>query len=175
MEGGVKLFHLVAQVVQQQIAPNKIIDVWGFNGSAPGPTFQVTQGDRIRVIVFGQDAISNSYAVSGTGHVSLPLTGDVTVGGVGRLQVLLATHFPGLYRRLGRPIAGLLFDPDRPKTDSNNLDAATAEGRERSLAETGRGFSLYGPVSRHPTLVATGAGVLGLAVFLGYRRVKRDA
>src|ERR1700712_691878 len=54
MDGGVKVFHLVAQVVRQQIAPNKSIDVWGFNGSAPVPTFQVTQGDRIRVIFKNQ-------------------------------------------------------------------------------------------------------------------------
>ena len=54
MDGGVKVFYLVAQVVRQQIAPNKTIDVWGFNGSAPGPTFQVTQGDRIRVIFENQ-------------------------------------------------------------------------------------------------------------------------
>ena len=48
--GGVKVFHLVAQVIRQRISPDKEIDVWGFNGSAPGPTIQVTQGDRVRVI-----------------------------------------------------------------------------------------------------------------------------
>ena len=50
MEGGIKVFRLTAHVFQRQIAPNKTIDVWGFNGSAPGPTIQVTQGDRVRVI-----------------------------------------------------------------------------------------------------------------------------
>ena len=50
MDGGVKVFHLVAQVIKQRISPDKVIDVWGCNGSAPGPTIQVTQGDRIRVI-----------------------------------------------------------------------------------------------------------------------------
>jgi FtsP/CotA-like multicopper oxidase with cupredoxin domain len=54
MDGEVKVFHLVAQVIRQRIAPNKTIDVWGFNGSAPGPTFQVTQGDRVRVIFENQ-------------------------------------------------------------------------------------------------------------------------
>ncbi|MGI4853149.1 MAG: multicopper oxidase family protein [Janthinobacterium lividum] len=54
MDGAVKVFHLVAQVVKQQIAPNKSIDVWGFNGSAPGPTFQVHEGDHIRVIFENQ-------------------------------------------------------------------------------------------------------------------------
>ena len=50
MDGDVKVFRLTAHVFKQQIAPQKTIDVWGFNGSAPGPTIQVTQGDRVRVI-----------------------------------------------------------------------------------------------------------------------------
>ena len=50
MDGDVKVFRLTAQVVRRQIAPDKTIDVWGFNGSAPGPTIQVTQGDRVRVV-----------------------------------------------------------------------------------------------------------------------------
>ena len=50
MDGEVKVFRLTAHVFKRQIAPNKTIDVWGFNGSAPGPTIQVTQGDKVRVI-----------------------------------------------------------------------------------------------------------------------------
>jgi FtsP/CotA-like multicopper oxidase with cupredoxin domain len=51
LDNGVKVFHLVLEPVKQQIAPNKTLDLWGFNGSAPGPTIQVTQGDRVRIIV----------------------------------------------------------------------------------------------------------------------------
>ena len=50
MDGDTKVFRLTAHVFKQQIAPQKTIDVWGFNGSAPGPTIQVTQGDKVRVI-----------------------------------------------------------------------------------------------------------------------------
>jgi FtsP/CotA-like multicopper oxidase with cupredoxin domain len=50
MEGDVKVFRLTAHVFKRQIAPDKTIDVWGFNGSAPGPTIQVVQGDRVKVI-----------------------------------------------------------------------------------------------------------------------------
>jgi hypothetical protein len=50
-ENGVKVFNLVAEPVKQRIAPHKTLDLWGFNGSAPGPTIQITQGDRVRVIV----------------------------------------------------------------------------------------------------------------------------
>ena len=54
LDNGVKVFHLTAQVMKRQIAPDKTIDVWGFNGSAPGPTIQVTQGDRVRVVFENQ-------------------------------------------------------------------------------------------------------------------------
>ena len=50
MDGGTKVFHLVAEVLRQKIHPDKTIDAWGFNGSAPAPTIQVTQGDHVRII-----------------------------------------------------------------------------------------------------------------------------
>lgn len=50
MDDDTKVFRLTAHVFKRQIAPDKTIDVWGFNGSAPGPTIQVTQGDKVRVI-----------------------------------------------------------------------------------------------------------------------------
>ncbi|HEY4978526.1 MAG TPA: copper oxidase [Candidatus Acidoferrum sp.] len=50
MEGDVKVFRLKAEPLKQKIAPFKTIDVWGYNGSCPGPTIQVTQGDRVCVI-----------------------------------------------------------------------------------------------------------------------------
>ena len=51
MDGDVKVFHLVAEPVKQEIYPGKILNLWGYNGSAPGPTIQARQGERVRVIV----------------------------------------------------------------------------------------------------------------------------
>jgi manganese oxidase len=51
MDNGVKVFHLVAEPVKQTIIPGKVVNLWGYNGSAPGPTIQVNQGDRVRIIV----------------------------------------------------------------------------------------------------------------------------
>src|SRR5260221_124975 len=51
MDGNVKEFHLIAEPVKQEIVPGRTVDLWGYNGSAPGPTIQVNQGDRVRVIV----------------------------------------------------------------------------------------------------------------------------
>ena len=51
MDNGVKVFHLVAEPVKQTIVPGKVVNLWGYNGTAPGPTIQVNQGDQVRIIV----------------------------------------------------------------------------------------------------------------------------
>jgi len=51
MDHGVKVFHLVAEPVNHEIIPGKVVNLWGYNGSAPGPTIQAKQGDRVRIIV----------------------------------------------------------------------------------------------------------------------------
>lgn len=51
MEGGVKVFHLVAEPVRTEFLPGRVVDAWGYNGSVPGPTIEVTEGDRVRIIV----------------------------------------------------------------------------------------------------------------------------
>jgi len=50
LDSGVKVFRLTAEPVKRKIAPFKTIDAWGYNGSCPGPTIQVQQGERVRVI-----------------------------------------------------------------------------------------------------------------------------
>jgi len=50
MDGDTKVFHLIAEPVKRKVVPWKTLDVWGYNGSCPGPTIQVTQGDRVRIV-----------------------------------------------------------------------------------------------------------------------------
>jgi len=50
VDNGVKVFHLIAEPVKQTIVPGRTFDLWGFNGSAPGPTIQANEGDRIRIV-----------------------------------------------------------------------------------------------------------------------------
>ena len=46
--------------------------------------YQLAAGDRLRVLVFGQESLSNSYAVDGAGNISMPLIGLVRVHGLTR-------------------------------------------------------------------------------------------
>ncbi|HMN71262.1 MAG TPA: polysaccharide biosynthesis/export family protein [Rhodoblastus sp.] len=49
--------------------------------------YAVGSGDRLRVIVFGQDSLSNSYSVDASGQISMPLIGLVPVNGMTTAQV----------------------------------------------------------------------------------------
>ena len=47
----------------------------------PGQPYTLASGDRLRIIVFGQDSLTNSYAVDGAGRISMPLIGLVDAYG----------------------------------------------------------------------------------------------
>ena len=53
----------------------------GYFAEDPTQPYTLASGDRLRVIVFGQDALSNSYSVDGSGHISMPLIGLVEAQG----------------------------------------------------------------------------------------------
>lgn len=75
LDGNVKVFHLIAQPIEKVIVDNKYstfeklipeknklkstrmrmhmykkMKCWGYNGTTPGPTIEVTEGDRVRII-----------------------------------------------------------------------------------------------------------------------------
>lgn len=44
--------------------------------------YVLATGDKLRIIVFGQDALSNIYQVDSAGRIAMPLIGPVVVGGM---------------------------------------------------------------------------------------------
>src|SRR5262245_12869726 len=51
LENGVKVFDIRVEHVRTELIPGRVMDGWSFNGSIPGPTIQVTEGDRVRLNV----------------------------------------------------------------------------------------------------------------------------
>ncbi len=51
---GVKEFTLRCTAVKREFLPGDFMDLWGFNGSMPGPTIEAFQGDRVRVVVHNE-------------------------------------------------------------------------------------------------------------------------
>ena len=51
MKDGWKEFHLIAEPVVREIAPGMKASLWGYNGSSPGPTIEVVEGDKDRIFV----------------------------------------------------------------------------------------------------------------------------
>jgi polysaccharide biosynthesis/export protein len=50
--------------------------------SALNAPYRLASGDRVRVIVFGQDSLSNSFSVDGAGAIDMPLIGEVRAQGL---------------------------------------------------------------------------------------------
>src|SRR5262245_8918151 len=54
MKDGVKEFHLIAKHTRREFLPGAWMDVWGYNDSMPGPTIEVNQGDRVRIVLHNE-------------------------------------------------------------------------------------------------------------------------
>jgi polysaccharide biosynthesis/export protein len=67
-----------------------------------GP-YTLDSGDKLRIVVFGQDAISNTYTVDAQGQVSMPLVGAVEARGLTTAQLSSAIA--------GRLKSGYVRDP----------------------------------------------------------------
>ena len=77
MVDGWKEFHLTAEPVRFEIVPGRFVDAWGYNGSVPGPTFEVNQGDKVRVVFHNH--LPEPTAVHWHGF-EVPVTMDGSVG-----------------------------------------------------------------------------------------------
>ena len=70
-------------------APYAAVSPYGYAAAAPAatPSYVLDSGDRLRIVVFGQDGISNSYLVDAGGNVNLPLIGSVAARGTSTQQL----------------------------------------------------------------------------------------
>lgn len=89
IDNGVKVFHLVAEPVKQTVIPGRTFDLWGFNGSAPGPTIQAHEGDRVRVVF--DNHLPEATAIHWHG-LELPIEMD-GVPGVGQKPIMPGDRF----------------------------------------------------------------------------------
>lgn len=122
---------------------------------------------RIPPMVYDPDLVATAI-LDAAQHVRR----DITVGGMGRLQVLLGTHFPGILDRLAGTMIPVLSDKSRPKTPSTTMFTPLQPGQERSGVQSGRTTSLYTAAERHPAAVAAVvlASVGGVAALVFARR-----
>jgi polysaccharide export outer membrane protein len=84
-----------------------------FEDSLRAP-YRLASGDRLRVIVFGQDNLSNVYSVDGSGRISFPLIGAVPVVGqtTRDVEAAIASRLAGNYLR--EPRVTVEVDTYRP-------------------------------------------------------------
>ena len=84
-----------ARALALLIATVAVAFCWGCSSGASLPTpepgaqrtYQLDSGDQLRILVFGQDELSGSYTVDGTGMISMPLIPAVNARGFTTAQL----------------------------------------------------------------------------------------
>ena len=89
VDNGVKVFHLAAEPVKQAIIPGRTLDLWGFNDSAPGPTIQAIEGDRVRIVF--ENRLPEPTGIHWHG-LELPIEMD-GVPGIGQKPIMPGERF----------------------------------------------------------------------------------
>ena len=79
-----------AQYVQPRYAAPRAAapaQAYAYASPTAQPAYTLDAGDKLRVVVFGQDGITNSYVVGADGNVNLPLVGSVPARGFTTAQL----------------------------------------------------------------------------------------
>lgn len=105
-------------------------------------------------------------------HAATHPVREQIVGGAGAAQVMIATHFPGLFARVAGAITPLLNDPEAPATSSSNLFQPHSGGEARG-GQRSRPFSLYTAAHLHPAAVV-GLSALMAAMLTAAASVRRE-
>lgn len=124
-------FTVITQDVQIEVAPGVYWDAWSFNGTVPGPTLRVTEGDRVRVTLINQadrdntihfhsihpsDADGVLYQVEPNGNFVY----EFTAGPFGLF--LYHSHAEPVSERFNRGMYGvLIIDSETPRPPADEM------------------------------------------------------
>jgi FtsP/CotA-like multicopper oxidase with cupredoxin domain len=142
LDNGVKVFNLRAEVVDCELMPPSHMGparkmwAWGYNGSVPGPMFEVIEGDRVRVIFENKlpepttvhwHGLEIPIEMDGTPYISQPM---VEPGGVFIYEFTVNQHGTFFYHSHGamQEMMGLIgmfvIHPKTPHTPHCDKDYA---------------------------------------------------
>ena len=98
---------------------------------------------------------------------------EITVGGLGRAQVLFAEHFPAIFERIAPLMGAAVIDPKKEQPKPSNLFEGVRAGEERSGEHHAKPFSVYTSAAIHRKTTIAGVAGLALAAGLLFRGRKK--
>lgn len=120
-DAAVKEITLVAQDAELEIAPGKVVKVWTFNGTMPGPTLRFAEGDNVRIKFINKTPIPHTLHLHGNHDDAndgvLPqimpnesYVYNITAGPAGALMYHCHAHPTSLHIRMGM-YGAMIIDP----------------------------------------------------------------
>jgi polysaccharide export outer membrane protein len=99
---------------QPPYAPVPVVYAAAPPSSSPDAVYRLDAGDKLRVVVYGQDGLTNSYAISASGAITMPLIGSVPARG--RTTAALAAEITARLRKgfIREPSVAVEIESYRP-------------------------------------------------------------
>jgi protein involved in polysaccharide export with SLBB domain len=96
--GDAESHQTIEHIVQEQLTtPPTVIDLPAVSSgdviavpniiTEPPNTYRAGPDDEIKITVFGEEDLTGRYAVNGNGYISMPLIGDISVGGLSLKEI----------------------------------------------------------------------------------------
>ena len=126
---GLALAGCMGRTAPVVMAPQANLDAIAYGQSYPGPTpmavayaeparfdaaYHLDTGDKLRVVVYGQEGLTNTYAIDAGGSITMPLIGSVPARG--RTPAGLAAEISASLRRgfIREPSVSVEIESYRP-------------------------------------------------------------
>lgn len=72
-----------------------VLDTFTINGTVPGPTIVVDEGDVVEIVAINKDIVAHGLSIHAVYRASSPYAGNVPPGGVKR--IVFNASYPGVY------------------------------------------------------------------------------
>ena len=92
-----RILLLIVGMFGWGLAPNWLVNAEEAQDSVAA--YQLGSGDRVRMMVYGEEDLTGEFEVDGSGNLALPLTGNITAGGLTlrALEQVIVTQYQDGY------------------------------------------------------------------------------
>jgi FtsP/CotA-like multicopper oxidase with cupredoxin domain len=147
-------FTIIAEDIEIEVAPGIFFNAWSYNGTVPGPTIRVTEGDRVKITFINHGQHSHTIHLHGIHPAEMDGVFEI-VGSGGRIVYeftaepfglfLYHCHVPPVAEHINRGLYGaFIVDPKTPRPPADEM-VMIMNGFDTDFDEENNFYAVNGP------------------------------
>jgi FtsP/CotA-like multicopper oxidase with cupredoxin domain len=147
-------FTIIAQDVEIEVAPGIFLEAWTYNGTVPGPTIRVTEGDLVRINFINQGSHPHTIHLHGVHPAEMDGVFEI-IGPGGRFVYEFTAEPFGLFlyhchvqpaaEHINRGLYGVfIVDPKTPRPPADEM-VMIMNGFDTDFDEENNFYAVNGP------------------------------